>query len=189
MESLLSIGLGLGLSAACGFRVFVPLLALGLAARFGHVHPSPGFEWVSSPAALTALGAATAFEILAYYVPWLDHLLDTIATPAAVIAGVLASAAVLPDLPPALRWGVSLIGGGGAAGLMQGATVLLRLKSAALTGGVANPVVSTVELIGAVGTAVLAITLPLVCIVLVVIMFVAVFRAAGRLRFGRGATT
>jgi hypothetical protein len=84
---------------------------------------------------------------------------------------------------------VSLIGGGGAAGLMQGATVLLRLKSAAFTGGAANPVVSTAELIGAIGTALLAITLPIVCLALVIAMFVLVFRAAGRLRFGRRAAT
>ena len=76
-----------------------------------------------------AFGTATLLEIAAYYIPWFDHLLDTIATPAAVVAGMVASASVMVDLPPVLKWGVALIGGGGAAGLLQGATVLLRLKS------------------------------------------------------------
>ena len=80
-------------------------------------------------------------EVVAYYVPWLDNALDVAATPAAVVAGVLASAAAITDLPPVLTWGIALIGGGGAAGLLHGATSLLRLKSTAVTGGAANPVV------------------------------------------------
>jgi hypothetical protein len=187
MESLIAAGLGLGLSAACGFRVFVPLLALSIGALSGHVALSPGFAWVGTiPAAIT-LGTATLLEIAAYYIPWFDHLLDSLATPAAVIAGVVASAAVITDLPPAVKWPVVLIGGGGAAGLVQGATVLLRLKSLALSGGAANVVVSTVELLGATGTVLLALTLPLLCLVLVIAFCVWAFRLAGRVVFGRKA--
>lgn len=187
METLVSVAVGLGLAAACGFRVFVPLLALGLAGAGGHLALAPGFTWLSSTPALMALGTATVLEVVAYYVPWLDHLLDTIAAPTAVLAGVLATASVVTDLPPVLKYAIALIGGGGAAGLIQGATMLLRLKSTALTGGAGNSVVSTLELGGAVITAALAIAVPLLCLLLVVFLCTAVFRSAGRLVFGRRA--
>ena len=105
LQALLSIALGLGLAAACGFRVFVPLLIASATARFGHLHLAGGFDWLASTGALIALASATALEIVAYYVPWLDHALDMIATPAAVLAGMFASASVLVDLPPATQVG------------------------------------------------------------------------------------
>jgi uncharacterized protein DUF4126 len=180
-ETLVSLAMGLGLSAACGFRVFVPLLAAGAASRMGFLALSPGFQWMETTPALIAFGTATVLEVLAYYVPWLDHLLDILATPAAVIAGIVASAAVFVDVPPLVRWSVALIGGGTAAGLVQGATVLLRLKSTALSAGLANPVVSTGELAGAVLASVLAIVLPAVCLILLAVCLVVVFRSFGRL--------
>lgn len=167
METLLSLAIGIGLSAACGFRVFVPLLVLSIAGTSGHLRLAPGFEWIGTVPALIAFSTATLLEILAYYIPWLDHLLDILATPAAVTAGVIASASVLSDLPPLLKWSVSLIGGGGVAGTIQGATVLTRMKSTALTGGFGNPVVSTAEWFAALATAVLAVLVPLLCLILI----------------------
>ncbi len=162
MEALLSVLTGIGVAAACGFRVFVPLLALGLAGRSGVLPLNDGFAVLASLPALIALGTAAVLEVGAYYVPWLDNALDLAAAPAAVIAGVVASAAAMTDLPPVLTWGIALIGGGGAAGLLHGATSLLRLKSSAATGGVANPVLSTGELIGAMVTAAMALLVPVV---------------------------
>ena len=159
------------------------------AARSGQLPLASGFGWLQSLPALIALGTATVLEVGAYYIPWLDHALDAVATPMAMIAGVLASAAVVTDLPPLLKWTIAIIGGGGAAGLIQGASVLLRLKSAALTGGAGNPVVSTTELFGAVGTALLAVLLPIVCLVAVIVLLVFAFRATGRLLFGRRPLT
>lgn len=185
-EAILSVAAGLGLAAACGFRVFVPLLIAGVAARTGHLPLADGFAWLGSWPALMGFGVATLLEVGAYYVPWLDHALDTVATPAAVLAGMLAAASVLTDLPPPLKWTVTLIGGGGLAGLIQGASVLLRLKSATFTGGLANPVVSTGELVGATVTALLAVVIPVVCLIAVVAVIVLGFRAGGRLMFGRG---
>ncbi len=182
---LVSAAVGLGLAAACGFRVFVPLLIASLAAHYGRLPLAGGFEWLATLPALIALGTATALEVGAYYVPWLDHALDLVATPTAVLAGMLAAASVVTDLPPVLKWSTVIIGGGGAAGLIQGASVLLRLKSGALTGGLANPLVSTLELAGAGMTAMLAILLPLLCLVLVAMLLVTVFRGTGRLLFGR----
>ena len=184
-ESFVSIALGLGLSAACGFRVFVPLLLISTAARYDYLALSPGFAWMESTAALVVFGTATALEVGAYYVPWLDNFLDAAATPAAVLAGVLASAAVFVEMPPLVRWSLALIGGGAAAGLIQGATVLLRLKSLALSGGLTNPLVSTAELAGSTITSVLAILLPILCLALLIVGSILVFRSAGRIFFGR----
>lgn len=188
LQGLLSVAAGLGLAAACGFRVFVPLLAAGAAARLGYLPLAGGFDWLSSTPALLALGTATVLEVLAYYIPWLDNALDVIATPTAVGAGILASLAVLTDLPPALRWTIGVLGGGSAAGLIQGATALLRLKSTTATGGAGNPVLATIELLGAGLVAVVAILLPLVALALVLLLLLATLRASGRLLFGRRAT-
>jgi Domain of unknown function (DUF4126) len=170
--TILSVLTGIGLAAACGFRVFVPLLALGLAGR-AHVLPlNDSFAVLATLPTLIALGTAAALEVVAYYVPWLDNALDVAAAPAAVIAGILASAAAITTLPPVLAWGIAIIGGGGAAGLLHGATSLLRLKSTAVTGGAGNPVVSTGELIGALVTSAVALLVPLVCAVLIVLVLV-----------------
>ncbi len=125
--------------------MFVPLLVLGLAAHWGYVPVGEGFAWVATTPALLMLAVAALFEIAAYYVPGLDNLLDAIAGPAAVIAGIAVSAAVMTDLPPMLKWTLAIIAGGGAAGLTQGATTLIRGASTATTAGLGNPLVATGE--------------------------------------------
>jgi len=170
---LVSVALGLGLAAAAGLRVFVPLLALGIASRAGYLQLADGFAWLASDAALIVFGTATVVEVVAYHVPFLDHLLDVVATPSAVIAGALATAAVLTDVPPVMKWTVAVIAGGGAAGLVQSATVLARVGSTTFTGGLGNVLLASVELFGAVGTVILAIALPLVTLFLVLALLVA----------------
>jgi hypothetical protein len=145
-ELLIGLCIGLSLAAACGFRVFVPLLVLGIASRAGYVPQlDPSFAWIASDAALIAFGAATALEIAGYYVPWLDNLLDTVATPAAAVAGIIAMASVTGQLHPLLQGAVAIIAGGGAATAVQGLTVVTRAVSSTTTAGVGNPVVSTTE--------------------------------------------
>ena len=179
-DTLLSLGLGIGLAAACGFRVFVPLLVLSVAARYGYVPLAGGWDWLATTPATIAFASATVLEVAGYYVPWFDHLLDTIATPAAVVAGMVTSASILGDLPPLLKWTAVVIGGGGAAALVQGSTVALRAGSGVATAGLANPVVASVELFGATATAILAIALPLLAL-LVAVAFVAIlFRLSRR---------
>lgn len=160
METFLSFLVGLGLSAACGFRVFVPLLVASAAARSGHLHLAQGFAWLGSDAALIAFGTATVLEIAGYYIPWVDNLLDTLASPAAVIAGTVVTASMITDLSPFLRWTLAAIAGGGVAGLVQGATVVTRGASTAGTGGLANPILATAELGGSIFTSVLSILAP-----------------------------
>ena len=164
-----SIALGIGLASAVGFRVFLPLLVTSVAAYGGYIPMSDGFAWLATPAAVIMLGVAALAEILAYYIPGVDNLLDTIATPTALIAGTLVSAAVMADLPPLVKWTAAVIAGGGAASITQGVTTLIRANSTAFTGGLGNPVVATGELGGAALISILALAVPFVALGLVIL--------------------
>jgi hypothetical protein len=170
MEIALTVLIGIGLAAACGFRVFVPFLVVSIAHATGHLELAEGFEWVGTNPAIIAFAIATLLEILAYYIPWLDNLLDTIATPAAVVAGTVIAASVVTDVSPFLRWTLAIIAGGGTAAAVQAATVAVRGTSSVTTGGVANPVVSTGELGGSAVVATLAVVLPIAAVALVLIL-------------------
>ena len=170
MEIALSILIGIGLAAACGFRVFVPFLVVSIASMSGHLELAEGFEWLGTHPALWAFAVAALLEILAYYIPWLDNLLDTIATPAAVAAGIVITASVIDDVSPFLKWTLAVIAGGGTAAAVQAGTVAVRGTSTVTTGGIANPVVSTGDLGGSALVATLAVVLPVVAIALVIIM-------------------
>ena len=164
METVLSLLIGIGLSAACGFRVFVPLLVVSVASHTGHLRLSSGFEWMGSDAALIAFAVATVLEVAAYYIPWLDNLLDTIASPAAVIAGTLVTASLIADMSPFLKWTLAVIAGGGIAGLVQGTTVVTRGASTASTCGLANPILATAELGGSLITSILSLVAPMLVV-------------------------
>lgn len=166
--SVLSIALGIGLAAATGFRIFVPLLIAGIAARAEWIPLNDSFLWLQSTPALITLGTAAVFETLAYYIPGVDHILDVVAGPAAVVAGVIASASVMTDISPAAMWPLAIIAGGGAAGLTKGGSALIRAKTGVATAGLGNPVVSTAETAGATVLSIIAILLPLLCLVVVV---------------------
>lgn len=179
-DLLYSVALGIGLAAATGFRVFIPLLVAGLAARAGWVPLTESFAWLQSTPALIALGTAAVLETLAFYIPGLDHLLDVLAGPLAVVAGVLASASVMVDMPPEARWPIAVIAGGGIAALTKGTAAVIRAKSAALTGGLGNPVVSTAETAGAATVSVLAIVAPVVCLVVAIAIVIWALRRRRR---------
>lgn len=170
MEMLLSLCVGLGLSAACGFRIFVPLLVTSIAAHSGHLNLTPSFDWLASEAAIVAFSVATALEIGGYYIPWVDNFLDTAATPAAMVAGTVITASMVTDVSPFLQWTLAAVAGGGIAGVVQGTTVLARGLSLTSTGGLANPVVATMELGGSILTAFAAIIAPFLAIGLILIL-------------------
>lgn len=185
VESLLGVPVGLALSTAAGLRVFVPLLITSAAARSGYITLTPGWTWIGSDAALVAFATASVLEVAAYYVPWLDNALDTMATPIAMAAGVIAMAAVTPDLPPLLRWSLAIVAGGGAAGLAQVSSALLRLQSTTLTAGLGNAVVATGELAGAVALSLLGLLAPLLAAAAVVILLVVMALRVSRRRARR----
>ncbi len=164
MENIMSICLGIGLSAACGFRIFVPLLFMSIASMSGHLTLAPGFGWVGTYPALITFSVATALEVTAYFVPWVGHFLDVIASPAAVVAGIVISASMNAGMSPMLRWTLAVIAGGSAAGLVQGTTVVARAASTLATGGLANPLVGALELGGAVLTSLLALAVPVLAV-------------------------
>ena len=158
---------------------------MNLAALTGHLRLAPGFEWIGSYSATVAFAVATVIEVLAYCIPWLDHVLDLIASPAAVIAGTVVTASTVMDVSPFLKWTLALIAGGGAAAIIQGITVTLRAKSSALTGGTGNLLVSSVELAGSIIAALLAIIVPILCLVLLLLLCILVIWKGGRLFFKR----
>ena len=168
MDIFLSICIGIGLSAACGFRVFVPLLCLSIAAHFGlgDLHIAKSFAWVGSYPAMIAFGAATIVEIIAYYVPWLDNALDSAAVPIATIAGIFVTAAVVTDIDPFWRWTMAVIAGGGIAASTQLATTKARAASSVTTGGFANPVLATVEAASSTALSIFAVIWPIVALIL-----------------------
>ena len=165
----LSVALGIGLAAATGFRLFLPMLVTSIAANTGHLPLAESFAWLGTPSALIVLGVAATAEILGYYIPGVDNLLDTLATPAALVAGTVISAAVITDLPPMVKWATAIIAGGGIAGLMQSTTALLRAKSTVMTGGIGNPVIATTELGSSLIVSLFALAAPFVALLLVVL--------------------
>jgi len=164
----LSIVLGVALAAATGFRIFLPMLVVSIAAYTGHLPLDDNFAWLATPSALVTLAAATLAEILAYYVPAVDNLLDAVAGPTALVAGMVVSAAVMTNVPPLVKWTAAVIAGGGVAGLTQGVTTMLRAKSTILTAGTGNVVISTAELGGALLVSLLALAAPLLALGVVI---------------------
>ncbi|OTG83932.1 DUF4126 domain-containing protein [Acinetobacter sp. ANC 4648] len=177
METILGLCIGVGLSAACGFRVFVPLLVMSVAALMGWFEPMNGFEWLAMPTVCFGLAVATLCEIGVYYIPWVDNALDAVATPAAMVAGTLATmAASSGEMSQFASWAAAIIVGGGTAGTIQMSTVAARGLSTATTGGIANPVVSTGEWIGAFLLSIFSLIVPVLVVIVVLIMIVWIVR-------------
>ncbi len=163
MDIVIGLLIGIGLSAACGFRVFVPLLGMSIANMAGHLTLASGFEWIGSWPALITFATATTLEIGGYYIPWLDNALDVATTPAAIVAGTIVTASQVGDTSPLLKWSLAIIAGGGVCAVVQGGTVAVRAASSGTTGGFGNFIVATLELIAAFAVTILAIVLPIVC--------------------------
>jgi hypothetical protein len=169
-EIITAVAIGIGLSASCGFRVFVPMLVASIAAKMGIFPVNEGFQWLAGWPAIISFGTATVAEILAYYIPFIDNLLDTITTPMAVGGGTLLLTSVLPIDNEFLKWAAGFLFGGGAAATIQGGTVLTRLASTKLTAGAGNSVVATGEHAAAFGTSFLAVVFPLVIAALIILL-------------------
>ncbi len=192
MDEAMAVFAGIGLAAACGFRVFVPLFIASLAANTGMESEFLGafnleqvlgeHHWLGSTPVTIMLGVATVVEIGAYYVPWIDNALDTVATPLAVAAGTLITGTMLPEFmgDGSFKWAVAMVAGGGTAGVVQGASVITRGTSTATTGGVGNPAISTAELGGSLLTAGLAIFIPILAGLFVLLLLYFVIRTIFR---------
>ncbi len=170
LQTFLSICLGIGLSAACGFRIFVPLLCLSIASLTGYVQLDSSFAWIGTTPALIAFAVATVVEIGAYYIPLVDNFLDAIAVPVAGAAGICVAALVMTDVDPVWRWTLAIIAGGGMAASTQLATTKLRALSTATTAGFGNPVLATIEAIVAAILSVVAVLWPVAALILALVL-------------------
>ncbi len=178
-----SIALAIGLAAACGFRVFLPLFAVSLLSYldvdlFGITEQ---FSWIGTLPAMVTFGGASVLELAAYYIPYVDNLLDSIAIPLAALAGTVISMSTLVELEPIAQWSIALIAGGGVAGLIKGAGAATRIASTATTGGLANPVVSSVETGASVMMILLSIFIPVLAIVVLVAIVYFIFKKVKKL--------
>jgi len=174
-DVILALCMGLGLAAASGFRVFLPPFLLSIAVRADAVDvdlTNSSLEYFDSNVAVILLGVATIAELAAYYVPWVDNLLDSIASPAAVVAGTGMTAVVLEgNTDPVIQWSLAIIAGGGVTAVVQGATVVTRGVSTTITAGLGNSVVSTGENIASLILSILAIVLaPLAAVVVLILL-------------------
>ncbi|MBN1150150.1 DUF4126 domain-containing protein [candidate division WOR-3 bacterium] len=175
MHIVLGVLIGIGLSASCGFRVFVPFLVMSIAAKAGFLTLSPGFVWVSSTPALIAFAVATVLEIAAYYVPVIDNILDSAAMPISFVAGAVVTASCAVEVHPFLKWTMAVIAGGGAALTISAATSFIRGVSTTVTGGSANAVINTGETVFSAVMSVLSIVMPVFALAtLMVLVIVAV---------------
>lgn len=181
-ETIISIFLGIGLAASAGFRVFLPLFALSLAAYFNVWQLNDSWTWIGSLAAVLTLGVATIAEVFAYFIPWFDNVLDSIAIPLAAIAGTAVMVSTVADLDPVITWSLAIIAGGGTATAIKGANAAGRLTSSATTGGLANPIVSTVETGTAVAVSTASILVPPIAIILVILILIFIFSIYRKIR-------
>jgi len=182
-ELITAVAIGIGLAASAGFRVFVPMLVAAIAAKTGVLPLNESFLWLSSWTAIAILGTATVVEILAYYIPVVDNLLDTISTPLAIGAGTLLLTSVLPIDSELMRWITGAAVGGGSAAVVQSGSALTRLTSTKMTAGIGNPVVATVENVAATGTSVLSLIIPFIIVALFLLLVIFIFtRVRRRLR-------
>ena len=181
MDLLLHIAIGIGLSAATGFRILVPFLITGIAAPQGYLTLAPGMTWMSTTPAIIAFMVGTALEVLIYFVPIVDNLMDAVELPAAAFAGTILTAAVTGgEISPFLQWSLAIIAGGSVAASTQAFTGLARLASTATAGPVGNIAVSTTELASSTILSVLAIAVPFLVLVVVAVLLCFVFRRQGR---------
>jgi len=176
-DTIMSIFLGVGLAASVGFRIFLPLFALSIAAYLGRWDLNESWEWIGSLAAVMTLGIATFVEIFAYFIPWIDNLLDSFAVPLSAIAGTAVMVSTIADLDPVLTWSLAIIAGGGTATAFKSINASGRLASTAATGGLANPVVALAETGTAVAVTVASVFAPIIAIILVVLLFVVIYKA------------
>lgn len=179
MEIMLAVLIGIGLAASAGFRVFTPMLVTSIFSKVGWVSLASSFDWVGSNPALIAFAVATVVEVGSYYIPVIDNVMKTIATPVAAIAGIILTASFVGDMDPLFSWSVAIIGGGGVATVSQLTTLAVRGVSTVTTAGVGNIFVSIAEGFTAVVMSILSIVLPIIVVFFVgilLIVFITVIR-------------
>lgn len=171
---VLSAFIGIGLAAATGFRVFLPMFAVSLASYMGWIPMNENFQWLAGLPTLITTGIATVVEILAYYIPFVDHILDTLSVPMATVAGSIMFASQFADIGTFPQWALALIAGGGTAAAISSGFAGTRAASTATTGGLGNSVVATTETAGAGIMSFLALAAPIIAGIAAIILVIVV---------------
>jgi hypothetical protein len=168
METVLPILMGVSLAACAGLRAFLPLLAAGLAVRFGWWPVQDWYRWAGSNEALITFGVATVLEILADKVPGLDHVLDVLHTVARPVAGALVAMGAFSQVSPSYAVALGIIIGAPLAAGFHVTKAGTRAVSTATTAGIANPVLSLAEDFAALFGVGLALVAPVLSVVLLI---------------------
>ncbi len=178
LSTFISIFLGIGLAAAAGFRIFMPLFILSLAVYLGGniIHIDENWKWIGSIPAMITLGVAMVIEIIAYYIPVVDNLLDTLSVPLAAIAGTLAVGINFPEMNEVATWAFAIIAGGGTATAISGTTAAVRAVSTTTTAGSGNFIVNSVETISSTVLSLLAIVIAPLAFIVVLGLLYATYR-------------
>lgn len=177
----------IGLAACAGLRAFLPLFGLGLAARFTNFPLAESMDWMASDVALVLFGVASVVEIVADKVPVVDNLLDGLQTILGPAAGILASFGVFANLPAPFAIAFAILAGGAVAGGVHAAAATTRIKSTAVTGGTANPVLSVIEDLFAFASLLVALLVPLLVLAVLILLGVWLRRRRARKNAGRPA--
>ena len=181
-ETIISICLGIGLAASVGFRVFLPLFVLSLSGYYDIWELNDSWLWLGSVTALITFGVATLVEIFAYYIPYIDNLLDSIAVPLAAIAGTTVMASTMVDLNPVVTWSLAIIAGGGTAAVVAGTSSVSRLASTTSTAGLGNPLVSTIETVSSMILSVISVFVPMLAMILVIFILFLFFKVYKKMK-------
>lgn len=178
---LLGTASAFGLAAATGLNASLPLLLVGLAARFGLITLVTPYDALGSLTALIGLGVLAVVEIAADKVPGVDSILHIVQGPVTLAAGAIIFASqhsMIQDVSPGLAIVVGVLSAGGIHTLRA----LARPVVNAATIGLGGPAISAGEDISAVGLTILALAAPVLAIgLLAVIVFFAAKFAARRL--------
>jgi len=174
MNSIASILGGFGLSAASGLNAYIPLLVVGLTARFTNwIKLSAPFDLLANEWVIAVLVLLLAVEFFADKIPLVDHVNDIIQTFVRPTAGAIlfaSEAHVITDIHPVLALILGLLVAFSVHATKAAARPLVTISTA----GLGNPVVSTLEDIVSFGLTVLAIVAPVfVGVVLAFLLYIA----------------
>jgi hypothetical protein len=174
---LLGTASAFGLAAAAGLNTTLPLLILGLAARFGLLTLVAPYDALASDIALIGLGVVAAGEIAADKVPGADSVVQILQGPLTLGAGAILFASqnsLIQDVSPGLAILVGLLTAGGVHTVRAMIRPVVNLG----TMGFGGPVASALEDIGAVLVSVLAILAPLLAILALLLLALGLALAA-----------
>ncbi|GGM18808.1 hypothetical protein GCM10007977_020130 [Dactylosporangium sucinum] len=172
---------GLGLATSAGLNAYIPLLAIGVLARYTELITLPSnWQWMENGWTILIVAALLAIEFVADKVPIVDHVNDVIQTFVRPTAGGLAfgaasSASTVTVTDPGSffssnQWIPIVVGGAVSLGV-HGMKAASRPVINATTAGFGAPVASTIEDGISAVLSLVAIILPVLVLFFLLLMF------------------